>query len=143
MPSAKSLVSESKTDDVNCGWGITCRMTYDLRKIVMAQEAKNELADDEVEEVDTTKVARDICEMVSQWDMTGPVPIMDTNGVKAGSKVPDDEPIPLDPEIVKWLTMPLLQGISIGLVQSALPDPKVMQKQSQKRGTGGTITPLR
>lgn len=137
MPSLKGLMPEEMTTDVDCGWGFTARMTFNPQEIADAQE-RGELNNVEGEDQET--LANRICDLVREWDLTGPVPLTDLGKVKEGALIPANEPIPLDPEMVKVFPQPLQIGIVLGLAVAAQPDPIAMQKRSQRRGSTGTST---
>ena len=60
--------------------------------------------------------------MVAKWELLGPVPVEDVGDLVEGSIVEADQPIPLDPEVVKHLPVPVLKGIVAGVWAAA--DPK-------------------
>jgi hypothetical protein len=135
MTSFAKLMPEEKTSDIDCGWGPTARMTYRPRQITYTVEE----AETQVEEAETQekklKLAMELCRVIKEWDMTGPIPIEALDGHPIGSVLPDGEPAPFDPKILSYLPQPLLAGIVLGVTLDAQPDPKGMQSRSQRRGS--------
>lgn len=138
MTSFAKLMPESKTSDVDCGWGVFARMTYNPRQITYTvEEAEGEVIDAEEESGERKlKLASDLCRVVTSWDMTGPIPFegYEVSGHPVGSVVKDGDPAPLEPRVLSYLPQPLLAGIVLGLTLDAQPDPKKMQSSSQRRG---------
>lgn len=115
MPSLKKLMSISKTSDIDCGWGITARMTYQPALVT------EDLDDEAKGETGAARIADQLCTLVTSWELTGPVPIQTVGSITEGSIVPEGEPVPLDPEVVRHLPLPLLQGMFQGLMGDAVP----------------------
>lgn len=135
------LMPETKTSDIDCGWGMTAKMTYKPRQITYTEDdAKRAAGQNEPTEDAEIRLqlAEEICRVVTDWDMTGPIPIEDLPGYKEGSVLADEQPVPFEPRILSFLPQPLLAGIVLGLTLDAQPDPKRMQRASQTRG--GTLT---
>lgn len=139
MTSFAKLMPESKTSDINCGWGITARMTYRPRQITYTEEEAKRQAGQTDAEQDSSEVrlqlAEELCRVVTEWDMTGPIPVEDLPGHPVGSVLQEHEDVPFDPGILSYLPQPLLAGIVLGLTLDAQPDPKGMQNASRGRGS--------
>jgi hypothetical protein len=141
MTKFTKLMPETKTSDIDCGWGMTAQMTYKPRQITYTEDEAKRVSGQN-EDTDSTEIrlqlAEELCRVLTAWDMTGPVPIEDLPGHAEGSIVPDGVLVPFEPRILSYLPQPLLAGIVLGLTLDAQPDPKRMQKESQRRG--GTLT---
>lgn len=131
MTSFAKLMPNEKTSDINCGWGVEARMTYNPRQITAVID-EAEVQDDSDER--RNQLAEQIAQIVTEWEMTGPVPIEDIPGHKVGSVVPEDEPVPIEKRVLSYLPAPLLTGILLGLQLDSSPDPKGMRKGSLKPG---------
>jgi hypothetical protein len=144
MTSFAKLMPESATSDINCGWGQTARMTYNPRQITYTEdEAKRQAGVAEAEPESTEvklQLAEEICRVVTQWDMTGPIPFegYEVPGHPVGSVTPEGEPAPLEPRVLSYLPQPLLAGMVLGITLDAQPDPKGMQPASRGRGSTPT-----
>lgn len=115
--SLKRVMTIEKTSPIDCGWGLTAEMTY---KPALVTE---DLDEGITGESDAHQAAGIICAIVSAWELTGPVPLETVGTIAEGSIVAEDAPVPLDPQVVRHLPIPLLKGIIAGLVQDALPKP--------------------
>ena len=125
MTSAKNLIFLTDTADINCGYGVTCKMTFRPSAIVTNADEGFENRDD------PESLADYLCTAITAWEMTGPVPIETLGTIQAGSLVKDEQPVPLDPKIVKALPLPLLQGILAGITQASLPKfPALTRKET-------------
>lgn len=126
---------EELTQDVDVGWGTKVRMTWDPELFTSSR-------DDAIDDEDRHAIARRICDVVKEWELTGPLPTRPTpvgggEMVEVGAVVAKDEPIPLDPEVVAFFSFPVLSGILNGLQVASLPN---VQTRSGSRGRGSTRT---
>jgi hypothetical protein len=138
MTKFTKLMPETKTSDIDCGWGMTAQMTYKPRQITYTEDEAKRVSGQN-EDTDSTEIrlqlAEELCRVLTAWDMTGPVPIEDLPGHAVGSVIGEDEPVPFEPSILSYLPQPLLAGIVLGLTLDAQPDPKRMQHASRGRGS--------
>lgn len=109
------------TRDVDPGWGFTFQATFDPTAIPV----------DATDVIRDSDVAAVICQVVTSWDLVGPVPFSDIGTLKSGELVAAGAPIPLDPDIVKRLPPTLLFGVVRGLVGASFP-------KSEETGNSGT-----
>ena len=122
MGSLKKQMELTITRDVDCGFGVTDSMT--IRVTQVSNDLFDKVAEDAREQGfnDNVVYARMICGALSAWEVMGPVPIETVGDLEEGSVVKDGDPIPLDPEVVRHLPLPLLEGMMIGIRSAA--DPK-------------------
>ena len=88
----------------------------------------------DLEDEDHNTVVRRFCDAIVTWDAEGPLPHLETQGHAIGSVVADGDPIPLEPDVIQFISIPALVGILSELGRDAMPDPKETRKQSRKRG---------
>ena len=124
MGSLKSRMELTITRDVDCGFGITDPMT------IRVTQVSNDTLAGITADNESQAYAEAICRMVPKWEMLGPVPMENVGDLVEGSIVEADKPIPLEPEIVKHLPLPLLKGIVMGIWEAA--DPKRPASRSTK-----------
>ena len=107
-----NLVANQKTLTVEFEGG-NLDVTYTPRKLSAAYLAK---INDSLEEGDTLAMARLFCDIVTGWDIEGPLNEEgDAEFVAAG------ELIPLEPEFVAWIPGPILQHIISEVAADAVP----------------------
>lgn len=138
MTSAAKIMKEFKTVDLDIGWGITLHLTYRPRQIAdtAEEDERRRLA---AEDADENFQAIELCRILTEWDLTGPVPVEDIPGHKLGSAVASEtDPVPLDPAIVRFLPQPLIAAILAAVTVDAQPDPTKMLRASQRRGSTPT-----
>lgn len=136
MVSAAKLVAETKKTTLLLNLG-ELEVTYKPRLIVALQE-KDE-AEPEDEEEARNQQAEQICRVIIDWRLSGPVPIEDLGIHKKGSIFASDtEIIPLDPAIVRYLPFSLLSEIITAVSLDASPDPTSMLRRLRRRGSTGT-----
>lgn len=129
MGSIKKSMELTISRDVDCGFGVTEQMT--IRVAQIGNDALNVSSD--LAENETESYANAVCRMVKSWEMLGPVPIEAVGDMVEGCFVEAEQPIPVDPAIVKHLPLPLLRGIVQGIWVAA--DPKRPRTMATKKTT--------
>lgn len=116
MGSLKNRMELTITRDVDCGFGVVDPM------VIRVTQVSNDTLAGITAENESQAYAEAACRMIAGWDLLGPVPVESVGDLVEGSLVDVDKPIPLDPDVVKHLPLPLLKGIVAGVWAAA--DPK-------------------
>lgn len=134
MPRIGLVSPKAVTAVLDQGGDERLTVTYKPQAIVSVQQAVKEV--DESQDTQETRnvLAQQLSGCLVSWDATGPLPDEDLTGfvkAKAGSIVVADAPIPLDPDTLSWLGVPVLKGLIMAIVEHSGDYPKATQNGSQ------------
>jgi hypothetical protein len=73
------------------------------------------------------RVAATTCRTVAAWDWTGPVKRGDGTVI-----VGADEPVPLDPDVVRCIPTRVIRGLNRAIAQQEFPDPNRKTRRAQR-----------
>ena len=144
MPRIGSVMQLTRRLTIDLGGEEKIRLEYSPQKMTarVMDHDEDALEDDDLDggEEAALAFARDFCDVITDWDATGPVPTIDRPDAAMGSIVGEDEPIPLDPEIVRYVYMPALVGIWRRVNEDATADPTKKPSGLPKRGSNRRST---
>jgi hypothetical protein len=139
MPVLGKLRPETKKTTIDFGYGPIV-ITYKPRQIVDTAEDE-ERRQEEATAAGKNYLATEICRIVTEWDLTGPVPIEDIPGHAKGSAFDGGEQdvIPLDPDVVRFIDTPFLTHLVSAIFEDAQPeDPTKRRRELRKHGATPT-----
>ena len=144
MPRIGSVSPRSVTAVLDLGGDEPLTVTYKPNAIVTAQQvvAEADTTDDAAESRNI--LAQQLSGLLTSWDAKGPVPDEDLVGfatAKMGEIVAEDQPIPLDPDTLSWLGVPVLKGVILEIVKHSGEYPKGSPNGSPRPGPTPTSTP--
>lgn len=140
MPVLAKMRPEITKTTIDFGYG-PIEVTYKPRQIVDTAE-DDDRRRREADDNDENYQANELCRILVAWDLTGCVPIEDIPGHAKGSAFAgsDDDVIPLDPAVVRFIDQPFLASLLAAITVDAQPDPTQMLAQSRRRGATPTST---
>ncbi len=124
MPSLKDLLPATRgpvTIDLGrrCGHA-EARVAYIPANVSLANDVPDEDDDDLERDWDEPSiVATNLCELVTEWDVTGPL----VNKRTKEPIVADGAPVPLDPMVVQHVPWAILAGVMSGVTAAENPNP--------------------
>lgn len=139
MPVLANLRPEIKKTTIDFGYG-PILLTYKPRQIVDTADDE-ERRQEEATAAGKNYLASEICRIVVEWDLTGPVPIEDIPGHAKGSAFNGGETdvIPLDPDIIRFIDTPFLSHLVSAIFEDAQPeDPTKRRRELRQRGATPT-----
>ena len=128
MPRIGSVSPKAVAATIDLGGESSIALVYKPHAIVTAEKAIADAADQNGDSQETRNVlAHQLAGLLVSWDATGPLPDEDLTGfstAKAGEIVGEDQVIPLDPATLSWLSVPVLKGLIMAIVEHSGEYPK-------------------
>ena len=118
MPSIANLVEDRAEAVISIGGG-ELHVAYRPKRVTMAEDARRQrLADDG----DSFALAKAMERLLISWDLDGPIIEESDDGLEI-TRVSAGESVPLDPEVMQFIPLPILVAIMQGVQLDAMPDP--------------------